>query len=82
MERLRLTIDAGTSGALARHARRAGKPRAALARELLQEAIERREALERQREVARDAAAGRDDAEVLLEDMEIAQREIMGREDA
>src|SRR5882672_8179360 len=49
MGRLRLTLDEATSEALARHARQQGKPRAALARELIREAITRREALERQR---------------------------------
>ena len=82
MERLNLTLDEGTSGALARHARREGKPRAALARELIREAIARREAIEYRRKLARDYAAGRSDAEELLKDMEAAQLELMGDEDA
>lgn len=82
MERLNLTLDEGTSGALARHARRAGKPRAALARELIREAIERREALERERKLARDYAAGRSDARQLLRDLETAQLELLDHEDA
>jgi hypothetical protein len=57
VERLNLTLDEGTAGALARHARREGKPRA--------EAIARREALERQRKLARDYAAGPSDARQL-----------------
>jgi hypothetical protein len=81
MERLNLTLDEGTSGALARHARREGKPRAALARELIREAIALREATERQQKLARDYAAGRADARQLLEDLEAAQFEILGRED-
>lgn len=80
MERLNLTLDESTSGALARHARREGKPRAALARELIREAIARREAIERQRKLARDYAAGRSDAEELLSEMEAAQLELLDRE--
>ena len=82
MERLNLTLDEGTSGALARHARREGKPRAALARELIREAIARREALEHQRRLARDYAAGRRDAKQLLKDLELAQLELLDRDDA
>ena len=82
MERLNLTLDESTSGALARHARREGKPRAALARELIREAIARREALESQRKLARDYAAGRSDARQLLQDLEAAQLELLDREDA
>jgi hypothetical protein len=82
MERLNLTLDAGTSGAPARHARREGKPRAALARELICEAIAAREERERQRKLARDYAAGRADAKERLKDLEIAQLELMDREDA
>jgi Ribbon-helix-helix protein, copG family len=82
MERLNLTLDEGTSGALARHARREGKPRAALARELIREAIARREAVERQQRLARDYAAGRTDAREILKDLEVAQFELLDREDA
>lgn len=82
MERLNLTLDESTSGALARHARREGKPRAALARELIREAIARREALDSQRRLARDYAAGRSDAKQLLKDLEAAQLELLDRDDA
>lgn len=82
MERLNLTLDDVTSGALARHARRERKPRAALARELIREAIARREVLESQRRLARDYAAGRSDAKQLLQDLEAAQLELLDREDA
>jgi metal-responsive CopG/Arc/MetJ family transcriptional regulator len=82
MARLHLTLDEGTSEALARHARREGKPRAALAREAIREAIARREALESQRKIARDYAAGRSDAKQLLKDLEAAQLGLLDREDA
>lgn len=82
MERLNLTLDEGTSGALARHARREGKPRATLARELIREAIARRETLERERKLARDYAAGRSDTRQLLHDLEAAQLELLDEEEA
>jgi hypothetical protein len=82
MERLNLTLDEVTSGALARHAQREGKPRAALARELIREAIARREALDSQRRLARDYAASRIDATQRLKDLEVAQLELLGREGA
>lgn len=82
MERLNLTLDEGTSGALSRHARREGKPRAALARELIREAIAQRDARERERKLARDYAAGRNDARQLLRELETAQLELLDREDA
>lgn len=77
MDRLNLTLDSGTSVALTRHARRAGRPRAAIARELIQEALARREAVEQRQKLARDYAAGRQDARELLEDLEAAQRELL-----
>ena len=82
VERLNLTLDESTSGALARHARREGKPRAALARELIREAIARREALERERKLASDYAAGRSEARQLLQDLEAAQLELLDDEEA
>ena len=82
MERLNLTLDEGTSGALARHAKKEGKPRATLARELIQEAITRRETLDAQRRLARDYAAGRGDAKEILADLEVAQLELLGDREA
>ena len=77
-----MTLDKGTSGALARHASKEGKPRATLARELILEALGRRESLERQRKLARDYAAGRDDATELLGELEIAQLELLDDDEA
>lgn len=82
MERLNLTLDAGTSGALARHARKANKPRATLARELIREAITRREALESQRKLARDYAAGRGDAREVLAELEAGQLDLLDHDEA
>ena len=82
MGRLRLTLDEGTAEALARHARQAGKPRAALARELIREAITRREALERERKLSRDYAADQSDARRLLRDLEAAQLDLLDHEGA
>ena len=72
-----MTLDAGTSRALARRAKLEGKPRAALVRELLKEAIRRREMLDEQRKLARDYAAGRPDALALLAEMELAQTDLL-----
>ena len=77
MSRLNLTLDSDTSKALERHAKHERRPRAALARELLREAIRQREARERQRQLARDYAAGRSDAAALLSDLEQAQLELL-----
>jgi len=82
MNRLNLTLDEGTAVALARHARREGKPRATLARELIREAIAQRDALEIKRKLARDYMAGRSDAKQILTDLEAAQLELLDREDA
>ena len=68
VDRLNLTLDESTSGALAR--------------ELIREALARREALERERKLARDYAAGRSDARQLLQDLEAAQLELLDDEEA
>lgn len=77
-----MTLDEGTSGALARHARREGKPRATLARERIREAIAQRDALAARQKLARDYAAGRSDAKAVLNDFEAAQLELLDRDDA
>jgi hypothetical protein len=81
MERLNLTLDNMTSDALARYAQREGKPRAALARELICEAIARREAAAQRRRLAHDYAAGRGDAKALLEDLDAPQLDLLGDEE-
>lgn len=77
MNRLNLTLDHDTASALERYSRRGGKPRATLARELIREAIEQREARERLRQLARDYAAGRDDSAELLADLEVLQLDLL-----
>jgi hypothetical protein len=77
MERLNLTLDGDTLIALERHAKRQGRPRAALARELIREALQAREARERKRRLARDYAAARSDAALLLSELEAAQIELL-----
>jgi len=68
MARLNLTLDEETWRRLDERARRSGERRASLARRLLQEALGRREALDRRKRVARDyAAAGSHDVELLRE---------------
>jgi hypothetical protein len=82
MKRLNLTLDEGTLTALQRHAKQVGKPRAALARELICEAIARREAALRRRRLAQDYASGRSDAGALLADLEAAQLDLLNDHEA
>lgn len=77
MARLNLTLDADTFSRLVRHARDAGARRASLARTLLREALERREALARRRKLAADYAADRDDVRAALEELEPGELELL-----
>ncbi|MBK6692218.1 MAG: hypothetical protein IPG50_08430 [Myxococcales bacterium] len=79
MARVNLTLDDDTKSWLDRHA----KPdrRAALARTLIREAIDRREALARRKKLAADYAAGRADSRGLLEDFEAGSLEVLGLEE-
>ena len=76
MARLNLTLDADTDARLGRSARRAGTPRAALARTLLVAALDRQDEAERRRKLALDYTAGREDARALLADLEAGQVEL------
>jgi len=82
MARVNLTLDEETFAELDRHTKLLGKPRAALARDLLHEALASRRAAERRRQLAADYAAGREDARALLRDLESAQLELMDDEEA
>jgi metal-responsive CopG/Arc/MetJ family transcriptional regulator len=82
MARLNLTLDDDTLRRLDRHTRKSGQPRAALARELLREALAQREAGERRKQLAADYAAGRGDARAVLADWEAGQLELMDDEGA
>jgi hypothetical protein len=77
MERLNLTLDEGTSAALARRAQREGKPRAAVAREILVEGLAHREAQERRRKLAKDYADGRADASELASVLDEPQLDLL-----
>jgi hypothetical protein len=77
MPRLNLTLDDDTFMRLSRHARQAGAQRATLARSLLREALERRDAMERRRKLAADYAADREDARELLYDLEPGELELL-----
>jgi hypothetical protein len=81
MPRLNLTLDEGTFSELVRHAQRAHRPRAAVARELLRGALRQRELVERRRRLARDYAVGQGDAEELLRDLEAGQLDLLGDEE-
>lgn len=75
MGRLDLTLDPDTLSWLEKHASRAKVAVASLARELLREAVSRRESLARRRKLAADYSAGRDDVKELLEELEAPQLE-------
>jgi plasmid stability protein len=81
MQRLNLTLDEEVSSALRKHAKREGKPQAAVARELIRAALLALEEREKRRRLARDYVAGRADAQALLSEMEAAELESMGSED-
>lgn len=66
MERLNLTLDSDTSARLARHAKRAGAPRATYARGILREALDARETLERRKKLAADYDVGPDGRFVMV----------------
>jgi len=78
MERLNLTLDSDTADALTRYAKKRKTPRATLARELLREALDRRDAIERQKKLAQDYAGGRADARALLVELEGPQLDWAG----
>lgn len=75
MSRLNLTLDDDTLASLTKHASLAKIAVASFARELLREAVARREADASRRKLARDYAAGRTDATEILKDFETLQLE-------
>jgi hypothetical protein len=80
MARLNLTLDRDTYAELDEHAKRARKPRARVATELLVEGLARHAAFERRKRLARDYDAGRSDARALLNDLESGQADLLGDE--
>ncbi len=74
MERLSLTLDKDTFDRLDQYARDAGRARSAIARELLEEALNR---IERHARLSRDYAQDRDDAQSLLSGFEAGQLELL-----
>jgi hypothetical protein len=81
MSRINLTLDADTDHRLEQHARRAGLRITSFARQLIREALDRREQAARRRKLAADYAADREDATALLREMETAQYGYGGEED-
>lgn len=73
MARLNLTLDDDTFVRLIRHAKREGGRRATLARRILREGLDARDARERRKKLASDYAAGRKDAREILEELEPPQ---------
>lgn len=80
MSRLNLTLDDDTFEWIERHAARHKIRQAALARQLLQEAVARREAIAQRRKLAADYAAGREDAAELLQEMESGELALLNSE--
>ncbi len=81
MARVNLTLERDAYEKLTRYAKRSGAPTAALARLLVLESLDRREADERKRRLAADYVAGRADARELLKDLENGQLESLGHEE-
>ncbi len=80
MSRLNLTLPADTMQALQKHAR--GRPVARLARELIESGLARAAQLQRAQKLARDYAAGREDARAALADFEALSLELLDVERA
>ena len=76
MARVNLTLDAETRAKLPKRAKRLRKGQAGVARSLIQEALAREELLERQRKLARDYAAGREDARALRDELQAGQLDL------
>jgi hypothetical protein len=75
MARLNLTLDEDTFRRLDRHARETRSRRSTVAKILIQEALDRREAAPRRRKLALDYAAERESTRELLRDLDAAQLE-------
>jgi len=82
MARINMTLDHDTYIELERHAKRVGKPRARVIKDMLVEGLARHAQRERRQVLARDYAAGRTDARALLKDLEAAQLDLLDDEDA
>lgn len=77
MSRLNLTLDKDTLARLDARARRAGTERAALARTLLRDALDRQDRIERRKKLAADYTADREDARELLQDFEAGELDLL-----
>ncbi len=77
MARLNLTLDNDTLSRLDRYAQGAGRARAAIARELLVEALNSIDRHAKLEKLARDYEQGRDDVDSLLSDFEAGQLELL-----
>ena len=82
MARLNLTLDEGTLAALRGDAHREHRRVAAHARELLREAMARRQRQRRARTWAEAYSADRADAAKLVRELEPGELELMGDENA
>lgn len=82
MERLNVSLGEALVGRIRRMAKSEGKGLAAVARQLIEEALARRERLEVEARMARDYAAGARDPEesALVAEATAAADELAGRE--
>lgn len=80
MARINLTLSDDTESTLMRHAKRRGLPRAALARECIEQSLAAVEAAEQRHRLAQDYVAGRADGRSILAQIEAAQLELLDEE--
>ena len=76
MARLNLTLDDDTFRRLEKHAREVRSRRATLAKTLIREALDRREAARRRRKLALDYAAEHETTGELLQELEAGELEL------
>jgi hypothetical protein len=82
MMKLHVTLDQKTFEILERQAKKARKPCASMAKEILSEGLAQRDAAARREQLAADYRAGRADARALLNDFESFQVELLDDEGA
>lgn len=82
MRHVNVALDQKTYEALERQAERTRKPCTTVAKEILLEGLERRDAAARREQLAADYRAGRADARALLNALESSQSELLDDEEA
>ena len=80
MARINLTLNEDTYSSIVEHAREEGMPQASMARKLIKEALDRRNALKKLRKLASDYGAEGKGSARLLEDLEAGQLDLIDDE--